>query len=360
MKFFVDTADVNEIRELNELGLLDGVTTNPSLIMKSGGKISEVTRQICEIVDGPVSAEVTATEYGEMMKQADFLSKIADNICIKVPLTLDGLKACRALTGDGRKVNVTLCFSANQALLAAKAGATFISPFIGRIDDMAVDGMDLIREIRVDLRQLRLRHRDPRRLDPHRQPRQGGGDHRRRRRHRAAGDAQGAGQASADRQGPGDLPRRLEEDRPDDWLDSGKDLWPARLPGPPPVPSRHRPERCSAVAGMVERTLELPVRHGPDRRAGHLDQLAAIADELLSHAATVPCARITMPKRSRGSSGSARRSSSSKYGKLFSFSFMKRSAEKSSMANPTESNRVIWSAVAAPAMAAADRPPTIP
>ena len=149
MKFFVDTADVNEIRELNELGLLDGVTTNPSLIMKSGGKISEVTREICGIVDGPVSSEVTATEYGEMMKQADVLSKIADNICIKVPLTLDGLKACRALTGDGRKVNVTLCFSANQALLAAKAGATFISPFIGRIDDMAVDGMDVIREIRA-------------------------------------------------------------------------------------------------------------------------------------------------------------------------------------------------------------------
>ncbi len=149
MKFFVDTADVKEIRELNELGLIDGVTTNPSLIMKSGGKISEVTKQICDIVDGPVSSEVTATDYSEMMKQADILSKIADNICIKVPLTLDGLKACRALTGDGRKVNVTLCFSANQALLAAKAGATFISPFIGRIDDMAVDGMEVIREIRA-------------------------------------------------------------------------------------------------------------------------------------------------------------------------------------------------------------------
>ena len=149
MKFFVDTADVKEIRELNELGLLDGVTTNPSLIMKSGGKISEVTKQICDIVDGPVSSEVTATEYSEMMKQADVLSKIADNICIKVPLTLDGLKACRSLTGDGRLVNVTLCFSANQALLAAKAGATFISPFIGRIDDMAVDGMEVIREIRA-------------------------------------------------------------------------------------------------------------------------------------------------------------------------------------------------------------------
>ncbi|WP_378947144.1 fructose-6-phosphate aldolase [Mesorhizobium sp. ANAO-SY3R2] len=148
MKFFVDTADVKEIRELNELGLLDGVTTNPSLILKSGRNIHEVTKEICDIVEGPVSAEVTATEYSEMMKEAAILSKIADNICIKVPLTLDGLKACRSLTSDGRLVNVTLCFSANQALLAAKAGATFISPFVGRLDDMAVDGMELIAEIR--------------------------------------------------------------------------------------------------------------------------------------------------------------------------------------------------------------------
>ena len=148
MKFFVDTADVKDIRELNELGLLDGVTTNPSLILKSGRNIAEVTKEICDIVDGPVSAEVAATEYAEMMKEAAVLSKIADNICIKVPLTLDGLKACRALTSEGRMVNVTLCFSANQALLAAKAGATFISPFIGRLDDMAVDGMELIAEIR--------------------------------------------------------------------------------------------------------------------------------------------------------------------------------------------------------------------
>jgi transaldolase len=149
MKFFVDTADVKEIRELNDLGLLDGVTTNPSLILKSGGSIAEVTKEICSIVEGPVSAEVVATEYKEMMREADVLSKIADNICIKVPLTLDGLKACKAITGDGRKVNVTLCFSATQALLAAKAGATFISPFIGRIDDMGVDGMELIAEIRT-------------------------------------------------------------------------------------------------------------------------------------------------------------------------------------------------------------------
>ncbi|MCT8999336.1 fructose-6-phosphate aldolase [Chelativorans intermedius] len=149
MKFFVDTADVNEIRELSETGLLDGVTTNPSLIMKSGRPILEVTREICEIVDGPVSAEVTAVEFKEMMREADILSEIADNICIKVPLTMDGLKACKALTGSGRKVNVTLCFSANQALLAAKAGATFISPFIGRLDDTGIDGMELIAEIRT-------------------------------------------------------------------------------------------------------------------------------------------------------------------------------------------------------------------
>ena len=149
MKFFVDTADVKEIRELNDLGLLDGVTTNPSLILKSGRKISEVTKEICDIVEGPVSAEVTATEYSEMMKEAEFLAKIADNVCIKVPLTLDGLKACKTIrTEMNRLVNVTLCFSANQALLAAKAGATFISPFVGRIDDTGSDGMDLIAEIK--------------------------------------------------------------------------------------------------------------------------------------------------------------------------------------------------------------------
>lgn len=149
MKFFVDTADVDEIRKLNDLGLLDGVTTNPSLILKSGRDITEVTREICELVDGPVSAEVTATDYDGMMSEAAVLGKIADNICIKVPLTPDGLKACKALTSNGKQVNVTLCFSANQALLAAKAGATFISPFIGRLDDIGIDGMELIEEIRT-------------------------------------------------------------------------------------------------------------------------------------------------------------------------------------------------------------------
>ena len=149
MKFFVDTAEVKEIRELNDLGLVDGVTTTPSLILKSGGNIAEVTRQICDIVAGPVSAEVVATEYKQMMKEAEVLAKIADNVAIKVPLTLDGLKACRTIRTDlGRMVNVTLCFSANQALLAAKAGASFISPFVGRLDDTGLDGMDLITEIR--------------------------------------------------------------------------------------------------------------------------------------------------------------------------------------------------------------------
>jgi len=150
MKFFVDTADIKEIKELHDLGLVDGVTTNPSLILKSGGKIAEVTKQICDIVEGPVSAEVVATEYKDMMAEAKILAKIAPNVAIKVPLTLDGLKACKTIrTEMNRMVNVTLCFSANQALLAAKAGASFISPFVGRIDDTGSDGMELISEIRT-------------------------------------------------------------------------------------------------------------------------------------------------------------------------------------------------------------------
>jgi transaldolase len=149
MKFFADTADTDEIRELAETGLLDGVTTNPSLIHKAGRDFIEVTREICSLVDGPVSAEVVALDYAGMMREAEHLRKIADNVCIKVPLTLPGLKACKALTGDGTMVNVTLCFSANQALLAAKAGATFVSPFVGRHDDNGLDGMELIRDIRL-------------------------------------------------------------------------------------------------------------------------------------------------------------------------------------------------------------------
>lgn len=149
MKFFVDTADVDEIREMADTGLMDGVTTNPSLILKSGRDILEVTKEICDMVDGPVSAEVTALDYEGMMKEAAVLADIADNVCIKLPLTMDGLKACKALTGQGHQTNVTLCFSATQALLAAKAGATFISPFIGRLDDMGIDGMELIEDIRT-------------------------------------------------------------------------------------------------------------------------------------------------------------------------------------------------------------------
>ncbi|MCP1471192.1 transaldolase [Sphingobium sp. OAS761] len=149
MKFFVDTADTAEIRELAATGLLDGVTTNPSLIHKSGRKFMEVVEEICGIVDGPVSAEVVAMDHETMMKEADILRKIADNVCIKVPLTIDGLKTCKALTDDGTLVNVTLCFSANQALLAAKAGASFISPFVGRHDDNSFDGIKLIEDIRL-------------------------------------------------------------------------------------------------------------------------------------------------------------------------------------------------------------------
>ena len=148
MKFFVDTADTAAIRELHELGMVDGVTTNPSLIHKSGRDIKEVIAEIAEMVDGPVSAETVATDYETMVKEGHEVAKLGKNIAIKVPLTLDGLKACKHLSGEGHMVNVTLCFSANQALLAAKAGATFISPFVGRLDDINIDGMDLIADIR--------------------------------------------------------------------------------------------------------------------------------------------------------------------------------------------------------------------
>ncbi len=148
MKFFVDTADVAAIAELNDLGMVDGVTTNPSLILKSGRDILEVTKEICDIVSGPVSAEVVALKADEMIAEGRRLAEIAPNITVKLPLTWDGLKACKVLTGEGRMVNVTLCFSVNQALIAAKAGATFISPFIGRLDDINLDGMELIRDIR--------------------------------------------------------------------------------------------------------------------------------------------------------------------------------------------------------------------
>jgi len=147
MKFFVDTADTADIKALAASGLLDGVTTNPSLIAKSGRNILEVIAEICEIVEGPVSAEVAGTEYEQIMREAAVLRKIATNVCIKVPLTPDGLRACRTLSGEGTMVNVTLCFSAAQAILAAKAGATFISPFVGRLDDIGQDGMELIDEI---------------------------------------------------------------------------------------------------------------------------------------------------------------------------------------------------------------------
>ncbi len=149
MKFFVDTADIDAIAELNDTGMVDGVTTNPSLIMQSGRDILEVTKEICALVSGPVSAEVVATEAEDMIAEGRKLAKIADNIAVKVPLTWAGLKTCKTLTDEGTMVNVTLCFSANQALLAAKAGASFISPFVGRLDDVNLDGMELIADIRT-------------------------------------------------------------------------------------------------------------------------------------------------------------------------------------------------------------------
>jgi transaldolase len=149
MQFFVDTADIDDIRDLATTGLLDGVTTNPSLVAKSGRDFFDVLKDICAVVDGPVSAEVTATDHETMVAQGRKLAATANNIAVKVPLTWDGLKACKALRADGTMVNVTLCFSAAQAVLAAKAGATFISPFVGRLDDIGQDGMDLIQDIRT-------------------------------------------------------------------------------------------------------------------------------------------------------------------------------------------------------------------
>ena len=147
MKFFVDTADLNEIRDLAATGLVDGVTTNPSLVAKSGRKFLDVVKEICAVVPGPISAEVTATDHATMLAEGRALAKIAKNVTVKVPLTVDGLKTCKALSSEGTMVNVTLCFSAAQAILAAKAGASFISPFVGRLDDVGADGMALIRDI---------------------------------------------------------------------------------------------------------------------------------------------------------------------------------------------------------------------
>ena len=149
MKFFVDTADIQEIRELAAVGVLDGVTTNPSHVAKTSRPIHDVIEEICQVVEGPVSAEVTATNFDDMIAEGERLAGIATNVAIKVPSTWDGFKACRTLSQQGRKVNVTLCFSANQALLAAKTGATYISPFVGRLDDIGLDGIEVIREIRT-------------------------------------------------------------------------------------------------------------------------------------------------------------------------------------------------------------------
>ena len=149
MQFFVDTAEIADIKKLHEMGLLDGVTTNPSLVAKSGRDFKEVIKEICAVVPGPVSAEVASTEFDQMMAEGHVLAKLADNVVVKVPLTIDGLRACKALGNEGIKTNVTLCFSPNQALLAAKVGATYISPFIGRLDDINLEGMELFEQIRT-------------------------------------------------------------------------------------------------------------------------------------------------------------------------------------------------------------------
>lgn len=149
MKFFVDSADLDAIAELNDIGLVDGVTTNPSIIAKSGRDFKEVIAEICKITEGHVSAEVVAMEADKMIEEGRALRKIASNVCVKLPLTMDGLKACNTLSREGTPTNVTLCFSPNQALLAAKCGATYISPFIGRLDDLSLDGMELIEDIRT-------------------------------------------------------------------------------------------------------------------------------------------------------------------------------------------------------------------
>ena len=230
MKFFVDTADIAEIEDLAATGLLDGVTTNPSLIAKSGGDFFDVIRNICDIVPGPVSAEVTATDVETMLSEGRALAAIAPNVAVKVPLTWDGLKACRALSQGGTKVNVTLCFSPSQALLAAKAGAAFISPFVGRLDDISQDGMGLIREIATIYRAYpdTISDRDPGRLDPPPAPRRGGREARRRCGDGAAGRTEEAREPPAHRQGARCLPRRLAEDGPVHSLMTG----PARGPMP--------------------------------------------------------------------------------------------------------------------------------
>ena len=220
MKFFADTAEISEIRELAETGLLDGVTTNPTLVHKSGRDFLEVVKEIAGVVKGPVSAEVVALDYDGMMREAAVLRKIGDNIAIKVPLTPAGLKACKALSGDGSMVNVTLCFSAAQALLAAKAGATFISPFIGRLDDVGTDGMSLIADIRLIYDNYDFPTQILAAQRPPSDARGRSGQDGRRRDDRAAQDHLAAVQASADRQRHCVLPQGLGIDRTENRLRS--------------------------------------------------------------------------------------------------------------------------------------------
>ncbi len=220
MKFFIDSAELSEIRDLAATGLVDGVTTNPSLIAKSGRNFLDVIAEICAVVPGPVSAEVTALDQPTMLAEGRKLAKIAKNVTVKVPLTPDGLKACRALSDEGTMVNVTLCFSAAQAILAAKAGATFVSPFVGRLDDVGSSGMELIRDIVADLSQLSgVPDRGAGRFDPPsdacRRSRQIGRPCGHAPARRIAPDVR----SSLDGEGSQRFPRRLEEDG---TVDSGR------------------------------------------------------------------------------------------------------------------------------------------
>ncbi len=262
MKFFVDTADVAEIRDLAATGLLDGVTTNPSLIMKSGRDFLEVIAEICEIVPGPVSAEVAATTTEGMLAEAARLTPIAPNVTIKVPLTWDGLRATKRLSGEGVKVNVTLCFTAAQALLAAKAGATFVSPFVGRLDDIGLDGLDLISDIcqiydQYDDLQTEVLVASVRSPGPRHRSGQDGCP----RGYPAAARAPPAGTASPDRQGPCRLPQGLGGDRPENRLRPCRTI-PARCSSRPNCASEAEARRVARDA--VEAGLAACANtHGP-------------------------------------------------------------------------------------------------
>ena len=220
MKFFVDTANITEIRELQDAGIIDGVTTNPSLVLKANRAIKDLLREICEVTDGPVSGEVASIEFDDMMREGKILAGIAPNIVIKLPLTLSGLKACKRFSEQGLKTNVTLCFTANQALLAAKAGATYVSPFVGRLDDMNIDGMELIADIRHIYNNYGFYNPDFSGICSHWKSYTRGSPDRSRCRDRSCSDPDGSCQTSTDGQRPRQFCSRLENYWSDDRIEN--------------------------------------------------------------------------------------------------------------------------------------------